>query len=139
MAQKRHGAARPDARTARPPTEPRPTLPFATISALCNLLSNACRFSPNQTAVEIAVLEQLDHVQISVIDRGPGVPAAVVDKLFRSFSQVDSSASRSHEGAGLGLRICKAIAEAHGGRIGCMQAPGGGSNFFLLLPRVVAQ
>jgi two-component system cell cycle sensor histidine kinase PleC len=105
------------------------------IQVLCNLLSNACRFSPKQTKVNITVLEQLDHVLISVIDQGPGVPTGGADKLFKSFSQLDSSTSRSHEGAGLGLRICKAIAEAHGGQIGFMPVPSVGSNFFLILPR----
>jgi signal transduction histidine kinase len=104
------------------------------LQVLCNLLSNACRFSPKQTTVSIAVLEQRDHVRISVIDQGPGVPIASADKLFKSFGQLDSSASRSHEGAGLGLRVCKAITEAHGGHIGFMPAPSPGSNFFLILP-----
>ena len=103
--------------------------------ALCNLLSNACKFSPKQTKVTIAVSAQGDHVRISVVDQGPGVPIAFVEKLFKSFSQLDGSAARSHEGAGLGLRLCKAIAEAHNGQIGFMPAPGRGSNFFLLLPR----
>jgi signal transduction histidine kinase len=71
--------------------------------------------------------------------RWPGGISSLSAPLFRSFSQLDSSANRSHEGAGLGLRIGKAIAEAHNGRIGCMPAPGGGSNFFLLLPRTLAQ
>jgi PAS domain S-box-containing protein len=102
---------------------------------LSNLLSNACRFSPGRTAVNISVLEQRDQVRISVVDQGPGIPASFAEKLFKSFSQLDSSASRLHEGAGLGLRVCKAIAEAHGGRIGYMPAPSRGSNFFLVLPR----
>ena len=105
------------------------------LQVLCNLLSNACRFSPKQTTVNITVLEQRDHVRISIIDQGPGVPIACTDKLFKSFSQLDSSSSRLHEGAGLGLRVCKAIAEAHGGQIGFMPAPSVGSNFFLVLPR----
>ena len=105
------------------------------IQLLCNLLSNACRFSPKQTTVNIAVLEHPDHVRISVIDQGPGVPIAFVDNLFKSFGQLDSSANRSHGGAGLGLRVCKAIVEAHGGHIGFMPNLSLGSNFFVILPR----
>jgi two-component system, cell cycle sensor histidine kinase PleC len=102
---------------------------------LCNLLSNACRFSPKGTAVTITVSQEADQVRLSVTDQGPGVPPAFADKLFKSFSQFESSAGRSHEGAGLGLCVCKAIAEAHGGRMSFKPAPGGGSDFFLVLPR----
>ena len=105
------------------------------IQVLCNLLANASRFSPRQTIVRIAVSDQPDHVRISVVDEGPGVSSPLAQKLFKSFGQLDSSASRAYEGAGLGLRICKAIAEAHGGHMGFEPAPGRGSNFFLVLPR----
>ena len=103
--------------------------------AIGNLLSNACRFSPMGSAVRVAVLEDAEHVRISVIDQGPGVPSALADRLFKSFGQLDTSASRSHEGAGLGLRLCRAIAEAHGGHVGFAPAPAAGSDFFLVLPR----
>lgn len=103
--------------------------------ALCNLLSNACRFSPKQTVVRIAISEQQDCVRISVVDQGPGVPALFADQLFKSFSQYDGSASRPFQGAGLGLRVCKVIVEAHGGYAGFMPAENQGANFFLVLPR----
>jgi signal transduction histidine kinase len=105
------------------------------IQALCNLLSNACKFSPEGTTVTIAVSEQADQVRICVIDQGRGLPNGVTDRLFKTFGQLDSSASRAYEGAGLGLRVCKAIVEAHGGRIGYMPGAGQGSNFFMILPK----
>ncbi|HEY7646173.1 MAG TPA: ATP-binding protein [Hyphomicrobiales bacterium] len=105
------------------------------IQALSNLLSNACKFSPEGTTVTITVSEEADQVRISVIDQGRGLPKGVTDRLFKTFGQLDSSASRAYEGAGLGLRVCKAIVEAHGGRIGYMPAPDQGSNFFMVLPR----
>jgi PAS domain S-box-containing protein len=102
--------------------------------ALANLLSNACRFSPLRSEVRVMVFDLGDAVQISVIDEGEGVPAAFVDKLFDRFTQADNSASRKTDGAGLGLSICKAIVDAHGGQVGYRRNADEGSEFFIRLP-----
>jgi two-component system cell cycle sensor histidine kinase PleC len=104
------------------------------IQVLCNLLSNACRFSPPRSRVNLSVVVQADQLRISVTDQGPGIPRTMADRLFKSFSQFDPSPGWK-DGAGLGLRVCKAIVEAHGGRIGYLPAPARGANFFFVLPR----
>jgi two-component system cell cycle sensor histidine kinase PleC len=104
------------------------------IQVLCNLLSNACKFSPPRTKVNLSIIEQADQLRISVTDQGPGIPRTMADRLFKNFSRCDPSPGWK-DGAGLGLRVCKAIVEAHGGRIGYMPAPARGANFFFVLPR----
>jgi signal transduction histidine kinase len=108
------------------------------IQALANLLSNACRFSPLRSEVRIMVFDRGDAVQISVIDEGIGVPAAFEEKLFDRFTQADNSSTRKIDGAGLGLSICKAIVDAHGGQVGHRRNGDEGSEFFLILPRYTA-
>ncbi|GAA4887127.1 HAMP domain-containing sensor histidine kinase [Saccharopolyspora cebuensis] len=70
---------------------------------------------------------------VSVVDRGPGVPAEHAERIFDRFHRADDGRSRG--GTGLGLAIAAAIADAHGGRVELHPGPGGGSEFRLLLPR----
>jgi signal transduction histidine kinase/FixJ family two-component response regulator len=101
---------------------------------LTNLLSNAAKFSPPQARIEI-MAEPLDGVvRIGVRDHGEGIAPADLPKLFRKFSQVDSSATRKAGGTGLGLVICKGIIEKHGGKIWVESTPGLGSTFYFTLP-----
>ena len=95
---------------------------------LVNLLSNAVKFTNRgQIAVTVAV-EYRDHgtaeLQLQVRDTGIGIPADRLDRLFRSFSQVDSSTTRVYGGTGLGLAIswrlgcrCNQVAERGGGSV----------------------
>jgi signal transduction histidine kinase len=69
-----------------------------------------------------------------VTDQGPGIPAAVLPKLFDKFYQAESAAKRAGEGSGLGLYIVKGIIEAHGGAVGVDSSEGKGSTFFFTLP-----
>ena len=71
---------------------------------------------------------------MTVRDHGEGIAPQNLSKLFRKFSQIDSSATRKAGGAGLGLVICKGIVEQHGGRIGVESVPGEGSTFHFTLP-----
>jgi two-component system cell cycle sensor histidine kinase PleC len=109
------------------------------LQAVCNLLFNACKFSPPGAIVTVTVLDRQSDVRISVEDRGAGIPPTFAKELFKSFSQRDSSTTRQHQGAGLGLRVCKAIAEAHGGEVGFLPPPDGGAIFYLTLPRRVME
>jgi CheY-like chemotaxis protein len=100
---------------------------------LVNLLSNAVKFTE---AGEIGVSVQSREVEprrhelhFVVRDTGIGIPADRLDRLFRSFSQVDASTSRRYGGTGLGLAICKRLSERMGGRIWVESEPGKGSSF----------
>ncbi|MCA9686911.1 MAG: hypothetical protein KC457_32395, partial [Myxococcales bacterium] len=100
------------------------------VQVLINLLSNAIKFSKPGDTVTVEIEEiSPGTVRFSVCDEGPGIPEAQMPKLFRKFSQLDESDTRSVGGSGLGLAISKAIVDAHGGGIGVESQPGVGSRF----------
>jgi PAS domain S-box-containing protein len=100
-----------------------------------NLLSNAAKFSPAGSAVDVGVrLHDNGRVRLSIADRGPGIPAQFRDRLFSRFLQADSSDTRSKMGTGLGLAISRAIVQRLGGSIGFEDREGGGTVFFVDLP-----
>ncbi len=101
---------------------------------LTNLFSNACKFSPSGSTVDVSLATRGEKVRIDVCDRGPGVPAALAPRLFERFMQVDGSNLRRQSGTGLGLAICKGILERMHGSIGYAPREGGGSIFFFELP-----
>ena len=101
---------------------------------LTNLLSNAIKFSPPGGVIEIATELVAGEIQVSVHDHGEGIAPQNLVKLFRKFSQIDSTSTRRAGGAGLGLVICKGIVEQHGGRIWVESTPGEGSTFHFTLP-----
>ena len=103
------------------------------IQALVNLLTNAAKYSPTGTAIDIAVRAEGDGVIVTVADRGPGIPAAQRAKLFDRFVRLDGEHS-DESGMGLGLFVAKTAIEAHGGQIGHDARPGGGSVFWFRLP-----
>jgi PAS domain S-box-containing protein len=100
------------------------------LQVLINLLSNAIKFSKSGDTVRVE-LEEIapGAVRFSVVDEGPGIARDQLAKLFRKFSQLDESSTRSAGGSGLGLAISKAIVDAHGGVIGVDSQPGVGSRF----------
>jgi PAS domain S-box-containing protein len=104
------------------------------VQVLVNLLSNAVKFSPGGETVTIRIDRLETWVRISVIDRGPGIPASFRERIFQKFAQADSTDSRQKGGSGLGLNICKSIVEGHGGRISYHSEEGRGAQFDVLLP-----
>ncbi|MGQ0644037.1 MAG: chemotaxis protein CheB [Elusimicrobiota bacterium] len=109
---------------------------------LVNLLSNAVKFAARGRVKVAARAESSNGGKISLLtevsDQGPGIPAADRDKLFKPFSQLDSSMTRRYGGAGLGLAICKELTQMMGGEIGVRSEEGSGSTFWFRLPLAVA-
>jgi signal transduction histidine kinase len=100
---------------------------------LDNLVRNAVRFSPPRGTVDIRVERDGRRVRVSVRDRGPGIPAEFIDKIFERFVQVPG-ANPHGRGTGLGLAIAKAVCEAHGGSIAVRNRRDRGSEFTVTLP-----
>ncbi|HEY9788223.1 MAG TPA: ATP-binding protein [Candidatus Obscuribacterales bacterium] len=98
-----------------------------------NLLGNAIKFSPQDSQIKIALDSDNSSVRVKVIDQGPGIPASQKELIFERYHQVSSQSARQGEGTGLGLAICKAIIEAHGGKIGVESEEGKGSVFWFSL------
>ena len=100
-----------------------------------NLLSNAVKYSPEGGAITVRVRERGDqHVLIEVADQGLGIPPDQVGRLFQKFERVRSDEHLRVSGTGLGLYICKKIAEGHCGQIWVESEIGRGSTFSVLLP-----
>ena len=106
---------------------------------LTNLLSNAIKFSSDESTVTVRARANGAHLIIDVQDQGTGIPEEALSRVFDRFFQVDSTATRTQGGSGLGLYISKHIAEAHGGRMWAQSKVGQGSTFSLALPLKVPQ
>jgi PAS domain S-box-containing protein len=99
-----------------------------------NLISNAIKYSPDGGTIWVGGRAFPDHVELFVSDKGLGIPLDKQSRLFEPFYRVDSSLGRRTQGVGLGLFLCKAIVEGHGGHIGVESAPRKGSTFRFTLP-----
>lgn len=105
------------------------------MQVLANLLSNAAKFSPPGSEIELTAAYLNQHwLRLAVWDKGPGISAEFQQRIFQPFSQSDASDQRSYGGTGLGLTISKAIVEQHGGRLSFENNPTEGSVFYLDLP-----
>ncbi len=102
-----------------------------------NLLSNAAKFSPPNSTVEINVTKQNEHIRIAVKDKGLGIDKELRPFIFQKFFQVDSTDQRHSSGTGLGLVISKKFIENMGGKIEFTTETGKGTTFFLELPEVI--
>ena len=103
---------------------------------LTNLLENAVRYTPAESPIDIGVRLDGEYMLISVADRGPGIPAADLDRVFDKFYRVMETQTKATRttGSGLGLAVCKGLVEAHGGRIWVENRQGGGAIFQFTLP-----
>lgn len=106
------------------------------VQVLVNLLSNANKYSPEDTDINLEATRSAGAVRISVSDQGPGVPEAFGDDLFHRFTHDSSQSDKGKYGIGLGLWVVKGIVEAHGGSVGVEDVEGGGARFWFTLPAV---
>ncbi len=101
-----------------------------------NILANAVKFSPLKETILIRSMHSDDVLTIEICDRGPGVPAEMMESIFEKYKQNEATRAQEKSGTGLGLAICKTIVEQHGGSLGVRQADnnGQGSIFWFTLP-----
>jgi PAS domain S-box-containing protein len=99
-----------------------------------NIVGNAIKYSPGGETVEIRVRRQNDGVEVSVRDRGIGIPDADRGKLFGRFARASNARELGIGGTGFGLYLAKRIVEMHGGTIGVASRVGAGSTFKIALP-----
>jgi two-component system sensor histidine kinase SenX3 len=105
------------------------------VSAMHSLLENAVTFSSEDGVVKVAGSQVDQDVKLSVADRGVGIPARDLERIFERFYRVDLGRSRETGGTGLGLSIVRHVAHNHQGRVEVDSREGEGSTFTLVLPR----
>jgi two-component system sensor histidine kinase KdpD len=98
----------------------------------CNLLDNAAKYAAAGDAIAIRAQLVGDKIEVSVEDTGPGIPSGMEEAIFAKFMRGEPESART--GVGLGLAICRAIIEAHGGKIRAESRPEGGARFAFTLP-----
>jgi PAS domain S-box-containing protein len=103
-----------------------------------NLVTNAIRYTPPDTAIRVKVEEAPDGVLLTVEDTGPGIPAELRESIFEPFRQGNTSPSHN-PGVGIGLSLVARFAELHGGHAWVEEAPEGGAAFMVYLPHVVSE
>ena len=108
--------------------------PDRILQTITNLLSNGIKFSEPEGIVKITSTVRGDRCQITVQDKGRGIPSDKLQSIFERFQQVDTSDSRDKGGTGLGLAICRHIVERHQGKIWVESVLGEGSIFYIDLP-----
>jgi signal transduction histidine kinase len=111
--------------------------PTRLVQAICNLLSNAAKYSESGKPVWLTVAREKDEAVIRVKDMGIGIPADMLPRVFDMFVQVDRSLEKSQGGLGIGLSLVKRLVEMHGGHVEAhSEGEGQGSEFVVRLPLV---
>jgi two-component system sensor histidine kinase KdpD len=106
--------------------------PTLIVQILSNLLENAAKYTPPGTTITIGAAARDESILISVADDGPGFPPGDPEHLFEKFQRGRSEGNIV--GVGLGLAICRAAANLHGGNVRALNNPGGGARFEISLP-----
>jgi signal transduction histidine kinase len=106
-------------------------VPSYLVQLFSNLLSNALKFTNGTPVVRIAAAQRNGFAVVSVRDNGIGMEAEYFDKIFQVFQRLHPA---EYEGTGIGLAICKKIAEVHGGKIEVESTVGEGTTFYVWLP-----
>ncbi|MBU0723619.1 MAG: PAS-domain containing protein [Alphaproteobacteria bacterium] len=108
--------------------------PDRLIQVFTNLLSNAAKYSPAGTPVEVSAVPGPLGLRIAIRDYGSGIPEEFKNRIFQKFAQADGSDTKQKGGTGLGLSIVKNIVESHGGQVDFESEIGSGTTFFVDLP-----
>jgi signal transduction histidine kinase len=104
---------------------------------LRNFISNGLKFTERgKVRVQARYLAGTDSIEFSVADTGCGIAASGLKQIFEEFNQIESPLTRKHTGTGLGLPLCKKLAELLGGKINVQSKEGRGSTFMVAIPRV---
>ena len=132
------GLAERSSEPARVRVESAPACPTRVAQAslervLGNLIENALRYG-GEAPVDLVLTCAARHATLSVLDRGPGIPALERDKVFQPFYRLEGSRSRDTGGSGLGLAIVRQLAERQGWRVILSDRPGGGLEAALVVP-----
>jgi signal transduction histidine kinase len=99
-----------------------------------NLLANAASHTPDGALVRVRVARAGGDATVSVADRGPGIPANELERIFERFYRVEQARGRARGGAGLGLAIVRRLVELHGGRVWADSVAGDGATLTFSLP-----
>ena len=101
---------------------------------LLNLIENALKFSKSGDTIEIGILHRTNQwVQVSICDKGPGIPNEEQQRIFLDRVRLPQTSSQT-SGFGIGLSVCRRIVEVHGGKIWVVSDPGKGSCFYFTVP-----
>jgi two-component system sensor histidine kinase KdpD len=98
---------------------------------LTNLVENATKYTPPESEIAVSASQADGSVLVEVADRGPGIPAVAMSRIFDPFYRVEGSRAR---GTGLGLAVARGLVEAHGGKIWVENREDGGAKFAFTLP-----
>jgi two-component system sensor histidine kinase KdpD len=107
---------------------------FLMEQVLINLLENASRYTPSGSEIEISAVAKDKCAEICVADNGAGLPPGSEERVFDKFFRGVVTSPDGRRGVGLGLAICRAIVEAHGGKISAANRSEGGAVFAISLP-----
>ena len=109
------------------------------LDLLCNLVGNAVKASEPGQPVEVQAVEGGDTVTLTVADHGCGIPQSEISRVTEPFYMVDKSRARKQGGSGLGLALCKRIAEVHGSDLHIESTPGEGTRVSVILRKGAVQ
>jgi signal transduction histidine kinase len=128
-----HGRRRPDLKLVDAPIWVSGD-PVRLAQVVCNLITNAAKFSGPDQAITVTLGRHGDLATLSVADEGVGIPAELAPRIFDRFVQGEQALQRASGGLGLGLAIARNLVEMHSGRIWVESELGKGSRFFFTLP-----
>jgi signal transduction histidine kinase len=106
---------------------------------VANLLDNAIKYSPPDSTIQVSVNPQPAEVLLEIKDEGPGIAPGDAELIFKPYERGHGVGAKEKPGKGLGLAICKAIVDAHGGRIGVKNRASGGTMFWFVIPSQPSQ